>query len=156
MRITLSTPVAGHHAGIMARFDRELFEQLSPPGAKVDLIRFDGSETGDLVHIRLHLPLMPAQNWISKIVDHGSDDNTSWFVDEGKTLPWFLSAWQHRHVVKQEGDHSLIIDDIRFTAPLWLPDFLLYPVLWAQFAWRRPVYRRVFGVALPSSNISGT
>lgn len=145
MHLLLSTPVSGHHRDIMARFDRNLFEQLTPPGAKVDLIRFDGSETGNIVHLRLKMPLMPAQDWISEIVEHGSNDQESWFVDQGTTLPWFLSYWQHRHVVKKAGDHSEIIDDIRFKGPVWLPDFLMYPVLWAQFAWRKPVYKRIFG-----------
>lgn len=145
MHLLLSTPVTGHHRDIMSRFDRSLFEQLTPPGAKVDLVRFDGSETGNIVHLRLKMPLMPAQDWISEIVEHGSNDQESWFVDQGTTLPWFLSYWQHRHVVKKAGAHSEIIDDIRFKGPVWLPDFLMYPVLWAQFAWRKPVYQRIFG-----------
>lgn len=149
MRLFLSTPVSGHHTSIMSRFDRSLFQQLTPPGAQVDLVRFDGSTTGDTVHLRLKMPFMPAQDWISEIVEHGSTAQESWFVDQGTTLPWFLTYWRHRHVVKQSGDHSEIIDDIEFQGPTWLPDVLMYPILWAQFAWRKPIYRQIFG-AVPS------
>lgn len=129
----------------MARFDEALFRQLAPPGIRVELLRFDGSETGHRVHIRLYLPLFPAQDWISDIVEHGSNETESWFVDQGVTLPWFLSYWRHRHVVRLVGGGSEIVDDIEFRGPAWLPDLLLAPVLWAQFAWRKPIYRRVFG-----------
>ena len=94
MRLTIQTPVRGDYREVLARFDQTLFEQLTPPGAKVELLRFDGSETGDLVHIRLFLPLMRPQDWISEIVDHGTDAQQAWFVDEGRTLPWFLNSWQ--------------------------------------------------------------
>lgn len=145
MRLIIQTPVQGDYREVLARFDQALFEQLTPPGAKVELLRFDGSETGDLVHIRLFLPLMKPQDWVSEIVDHGTNEQQAWFVDEGRTLPWFLSQWQHRHVVRQADGHCVIVDDITFRGPVWLPDAALYPVLWLQFAARRPVYRRVFG-----------
>ncbi len=146
MKLILSTRVSGHHQDIIRGFNRGLFEQLTPPGAQVDLVRFDGSETGDIVHLRLSLPFMSAQDWISEIVDHGSDEQQSWFVDRGTKLPWFLNKWEHRHIVKQvDKSHCDIIDDIRYAGPTWLPDPFLYPVLWMQFAWRKPVYRKVFG-----------
>ncbi len=146
MRLRLQTRVAGTPPAIMARFDEALFRQLSPPGIKVELLQFDGSKTGDRVHIRLHLPLFQAHDWISDIVEHGSDNTKSWFVDQGSTLPWFLSFWRHQHIVRLADNGSEIIDDIEFKGPAWLPDFLLVPVLWLQFAWRKPIYRKVFGV----------
>ena len=36
----------------------------------------------------------------------------AWFIDQGTTLPSFLKAWHHRHVVEADGeDHAIIIDD---------------------------------------------
>jgi ligand-binding SRPBCC domain-containing protein len=146
MRIVIKTPVRGHYRTVMGHFTRELFEQLSPPGAKVDLVRFDGSHRGDVVHLRLKLFGVLEQDWISEITEDSTTPDRAWFVDEGRTLPFFLSQWQHRHVVENiDPEHSLIIDDIRFRSPFWLMDLLLYPVMYAQFAYRRPIYRRFFG-----------
>ena len=145
MNLKISTKVAGDHRVVMKGFTRDLFEQLTPPGIKVELVRFDGSETGDTVHLRLMMPLLPPQDWISEIVDHGSNEEKSWFVDKGTTLPWFLSFWEHHHLVENAEQGSVIIDDIRFKSASWIPDFLMYPILWLQFAGRKPVYKRVFG-----------
>ncbi len=145
MHLRITTPVAGNYLEIMARFDQSLFEALKPPFGKVELVRFDGSVTGDRVHIRLFLPLVAPQDWISEITDHGQNEQEAWFLDEGKTLPFFLSYWKHRHVVLNKGDHALIVDDITFLGNEWLPSWMLYPVLWMQFAARKSVYQRIFG-----------
>ena len=44
----------------------------------------------------------------------------------------------------KSGDGTEIVDDITYKTPTWLTDYLLYPVMWLQFAARKPVYRRVF------------
>lgn len=146
LRITLETIVKGNYRTIMDRFDRALFEQLAPPGAGVELVRFDGSQTGDIVHIRLSLLGVIKQDWISEIIAHGVDEEQAYFVDKGTKLPFFLAAWEHHHIVRAAGtSDSVLIDDIRFRTPFWLMDFLMYPILWAQFAYRKPIYRRIFG-----------
>ena len=146
-RIYLKTLVQGKPSAIMARFDKSLFEHLTPPGAGVKLLRFDGSKKGDQVHIQMSLMLgLIKQNWFAQITEDGENESSSWFVDEGTKLPFFLSKWRHRHVAEAAGpDSSYIIDDIHFRAPLMILDPFLYPVMWLQFAWRRPVYRKIFG-----------
>ncbi len=146
MNIKIETAVRGNYKEVLARFDRELFEQLSPPGAEVDLIRFDGSHKGDIVHLRLKLAGMIKQDWISEIVEEGEDDEKAWFVDQGTQLPFFLSKWKHRHIVRRQAEEeSLIVDDIHFEWHNPLLSGLLYPLLYAQFAYRAPIYRRFFG-----------
>ena len=142
----IHTLVKGNYQAVMAQFDRDLFEKLSPPGAGVDLVRFDGSKKGDVVHIRLKLFGFITQDWISDITDDGVTDEEAFFIDQGSTLPFFLTFWKHRHVVKiVGGDQSEIIDDIQFQTPWWIPGFLMYPIMWAQFAYRKPIYRKYFG-----------
>ena len=145
MNLLLKTPVQGDYTKLLARFDQDLFESLAPPGAQVELVRFDGSHKGDTVHIRLKLFGFLKQDWISEIVDEGQDDQRAWFVDRGTQLPFFLGFWEHHHIVERGDGHAVIVDDIRFKGPWWLPSFLLYPVLYLQFAYRKPIYRRVFG-----------
>ncbi|MEL6695835.1 MAG: hypothetical protein AAFP89_06320 [Bacteroidota bacterium] len=144
--IEINVPVKGNYQSVLAKFERELFEKLSPPGASVDLVRFDGSHKGDIVHIRLKLFGLIQQDWISEITEEGDDGQMAFFVDQGTQLPFFLSYWHHKHIVRKlSNDSSEIIDDIHFRTPWWLPGWLMYPVLWAQFAYRKPIYQKYFG-----------
>lgn len=145
MRIYLKTAVAGKPPEIIKAFDRSLFETLAPPGTPVELIRFDGSQKGDIVHIRLKLLGFIKQDWVSKITADHTSAEEAFFVDEGTQLPFFLGSWEHHHIVKAQGDHSVIIDDIRYKGPFFLITWLLYPALYLQFAWRKPIYRKIFG-----------
>lgn len=145
-KIFLKTRVQGRPADIMKRFDSSLFEKLSPPGAGVELLRFDGSKEGDQVQIRMSLLLgLIKQDWFAQITEDGSNEKEAWFVDEGVKLPFFLKQWRHRHVAQADGpEHSYIIDDIQYKSPFALLGWLLYPVMYLQFAYRKPIYRKVF------------
>ena len=144
MNIIIKTPVAGNYKEVFSKFDQNLFEALIPPGMKVDLVRFDGSSTGDTVHIRLSILGLIKQEWISKITeDHVSDDQ-AWFIDEGEELPGFLSFWKHRHIVRKSESGSIIIDNITYKTPFILLDWLIYPAIYLQFVYRKPIYRKYF------------
>lgn len=148
MRLRLETHVNQSLPAVWAGFNRTLFEQLSPPFPPVQVIRFDGCLRGDVVHLRLNF-LLFRQDWISLIVDQQTRDNEIYFVDQGTQLPFFLTFWQHRHrLIRVPGDvaggQTLIVDDVTFRTPFLLTDYLLYPLLWLQFAHRRPIYRRWF------------
>lgn len=144
MNIIIKTRVAGNYRDVFAKFDRELFEALTPPGMKVDLVRFDGSATGDIVHIRLSILGLIKQEWISKITEDRIEDDKAWFIDEGEKLPGFLSYWKHRHIVRKSESGSIIVDNITYKTPFILLDWLIYPALYLQFAYRKPVYRKFF------------
>jgi len=60
-------------------------------------------------------------------------------------LPFFLTVWHHKHLIEKAKEGSNIVDEITFNSPWFLPEFLLFPVLWFQFSYRKPIYRRVFG-----------
>lgn len=142
MNIRIATQVSGHFRDIMARFDRKLFEALAPPN--LEIVRFDGSRPGDLVHIRLRFPGF-ALEWVSRIVEAAENESEAWFIDEGDRLPFFLTSWRHVHRVAQAGPgQARIEDDISFSSPPWLPAWLVWPALYLQFAARRPLYRRFF------------
>ncbi len=143
MRITLRTQVNQDYKTVYARFDKDLFVALKPPLMPLQLKRFDGSKTGDEVHIRLGMWRL-AQDWNARIVEDGINDEEAYFIDEGIKLPFFLKTWQHRHRILRNDSGAIIIDDIHYTTPTRLTDYLLYPVMWLQFAARKPVYRRYF------------
>lgn len=145
MHVTLRTAVSRPPAVVMAGFTRELFVALAPPFPRLRLLRFDGCHTGDRVEIELDT-LVKRLSWTSLIVDDGvQPDSTHFFVDEGQVLPPPLRFWRHRHLI-QPGPNggSVIVDALEYRTASPLLDALIYPAMWAQFAWRRPIYRRWF------------
>ena len=145
MHVTLRTAVAQPPARVMAGFTRALFVALAPPFPRLRVLRFDGCNTGDQVEIELDT-LVTRLRWTSLIVDNGQlPDGTHFFVDEGRILPPPLRFWRHRHLI-EPGPHggSVIVDALEYRTASPLLDALLYPAMWAQFAWRKPIYRRWF------------
>lgn len=144
MRICITTAVKAPYQEVVQKFDQSLFQALSPPFPRLYLLRYDGNQPGDEVHVRLHFGFFH-QTWKSRITAYESETGKIYFVDEGFGLPFFLRYWRHQHEIRQHGTGSLIVDDITFRAPNRLLDYLCYPVLYLQFAYRKPIYRRYFG-----------
>ena len=144
MKIKLKTPVAQHYLAVLEGFDRDLFTALSPPFPKLTILRFDGSAPGDQVAIELAVGPF-RRRWTSLITERQITDQAAWFVDEGQELPGPLRFWRHQHLITHHGTHSVIHDLIEFRSNSTVLDLLLYPIMYAQFALRGPVYRRVFG-----------
>ena len=145
MHLILRTVVPQSPAQVMAGFTRELFLALAPPFPKLRLLRFDGCHTGDQVEIELDT-IVKRLRWTSLIVEDGQlPDGTHFFVDEGQILPLPLRYWRHRHLLEPGPDGScVIIDNLEYRTGSRLLDTLVYPAMWAQFAWRQPIYRRWF------------
>ena len=145
MHVTLRTAVSQPPAVVMAGFTRELFVALAPPFPRLRLLRFDGCHSGDRVEIELDT-LVKRLSWTSLIVDDGTQpDGTHFFVDEGQVLPPPLRFWRHRHLIQPcPNGGSVIVDALEYRTASRLLDALIYPAMWAQFAWRRPIYRRWF------------
>lgn len=144
MRIILKTYVEQTPENVFEGFDQNLFIKLKPPGIGLKLIRFDGCEKGSIVELQLNFGLFK-QRWKSTVTDFAKTAEEIYFVDEaeGKDLPFFLKKWKHRHRLVREGNGTYIIDEIEYTSPFGL-NLLMYPALWMQFAWRKPIYRKTF------------
>lgn len=146
MNIKLETKVKGNHKEVMARFGRALFEALAPRLGKMEIVEFTGSKKGDRVHIRFLKPLKA--EWVSVITEDAANDEEAYFTDEGVQLPFPLSFWKHKHIVRQiTADTSCIIDDITFRGPNVLITLLLYPAIFLGFYPRKKIYRSYFGKA---------
>ncbi|GAB3331280.1 hypothetical protein GCM10027429_09430 [Marivirga atlantica] len=144
MHLLLKTKVDQNYLKVKEGFNEDLFTSLNPPFPPVELKEFGGSEEGDIVHLRLNF-IFFKQDWISEITYDRTNIEIFEFIDEGKKLPFFLKYWKHHHkVLKLDNNTSEIVDDITFKSPFKLMDYLLYPVLWLQFAYRKPIYRRLF------------
>ena len=82
--------------------------------------------------------------WTSTITDDQANENEAFFVDEGTELPFFFKAWKHKHLMSREGDGTVITDAIEYKTPFVIFDWLMYPLLYLQFIYRGPIYRKVF------------
>lgn len=143
MRIKIETKVQASLNEVKAGFTDELFLKLNPPFPPVKLEKFDGCKTGDQVVIILNFILFK-QTWISDITEDKEENGSWYFVDQGTKLPFFLSKWRHHHGVKSESIGSKIIDDITYSTGTLLTDLIIYPLLYGQFLYRKPIYKKVF------------
>lgn len=124
-------------------FNQKLFTSLTPPGLKLQVVRFDGCSPGDVVHVLVGSALL-RQNWVSQITAEEWRENEWFFIDEGKQLPWPIKRWKHLHRVVALGDKSsMIVDDIHYECA-WGLTLLVYPFLWLSFAVRPSRYRKFF------------
>ncbi|MBE0638372.1 MAG: hypothetical protein IH598_07625 [Bacteroidales bacterium] len=143
MRIRLVSEVNRPFDWVSGHFDKELFVFLLPPPFVARLIRYDGSDPGNLVHIRFLLPWR--SDWISKIISSKRNTEAFEFVDIGEKLPFGLKTWKHQHIVKKLNEkQSQIIDDMSFSTCCKIFDLLIYPVLYLAFSPRKQLYKRYF------------
>ncbi|MGY6741633.1 MAG: SRPBCC family protein [Cecembia sp.] len=145
MKINISTPVQQDYLTVKEGFNENLFLKLNPPFPPVKLLRFDGSSKGDRVILELNF-LLFKQQWVSDITEDHTDANEIYFIDKGTKLPFFLKEWKHKHRIINAGTHSIIRDEITFQAPAGILTILLYPVLFLQFLYRKPIYKKIFRV----------
>lgn len=143
MKIIIKTKVEQDYLEVKEGFTKDLFLKLNPPFPPVKLLRFDGCRRGDKVSLELNFILFK-QIWTSIITSDRTDEAEFFFVDEGKKLPFFLRFWKHKHRVLRQESGSLIVDEINFSARLKILSPLLYPALYAQFWYRKPIYKKIF------------
>lgn len=141
--LIFKTPVTSSMNTVRDGFNLELFKALKPPGVQLEVARFDGCKKGDEVHLKVGLGIKV--EWISLITEDSETENEWSFVDEGKKLPFPLTAWRHHHRVVKDGEGSIIIDDISYSCGFSLITKLMKPILYLQFVGRGSIYRRIFG-----------
>lgn len=144
MKIRFETIVHQNFEKVVKGFDQQLFEALKPPLVDMKLERYDGSTKGDIVSLEINIFGMRSK-WVSVITSNGEDQDSKWFVDEGETLPAPLKKWHHRHTIERISEFkSKIIDDIDYRCANKAIELAVYPALYAQFAYRIPVYKKYF------------
>jgi len=143
MKLIIETQVEQEYLQVKKGFDESLFTKLSPPFPPVKLLRFDGSSKGDLVSLELNF-IFFKQKWTSEIIEDQTNEKEFYFVDKGTELPFFLKNWTHKHRIIKKGKNSIIRDEIDYQSPFLLLTWLLYPAMLLQFAYRKPIYKRIF------------
>lgn len=145
MRIVIKTEVEKPLKEVFSAFDEKLFLKLSPPFPPVKLLRFDGCKPKDEVHLELSFILFK-QQWVSFIVSANESANEIYFIDEGIKLPFFLKKWKHKHLLQKQNSNTVIIDDIQYTTGFLITDAIVFPLLFLQFLYRKPIYKKYFSI----------
>ena len=143
MKITIETHVRQSYLQVKEGFNESLFKKLSPPFPPVKLLQFDGSSKGDLVSLELNF-IFFKQKWTSEITEDQTNDQEFYFIDQGVELPFFLNKWTHKHRIIKDGENSIIRDEINYQAPFLILSWLLFPAMLLQFAYRKPIYKKIF------------
>ena len=126
-----------------------MLEALAPPWVKLFIKKFDGSKIGDHVILEVIFLGLISQHWENRVINSFESNEECFFIDEGVVMPFPIVFWKHTHRISGSGDKSLISDEIEFRCRSKLIAFIFYPILWIQFFWRKPVYRRYFGNRRP-------
>lgn len=143
MNIKIITKVNKDYKTVYKGFSRDLLEKLTPPVIKFELLKFDGSKKGDDIHILLYI-LGIKQLWITHITEESHDLEEIYFIDESSKMPFFLKSWKHKHRILKYKNGSKIIDEISYKTPFLLLDYLIYPIMYSQFYYRKHIYKREF------------
>lgn len=126
----------------MAGFNADLFKYLLPPLGLVSLVRYDGQQPGNIIHLRFNLLFNDFKVVIKEVWTSGREYR---FVDRGLIMPFGMTFWQHTHRVVSIGNNqSAIIDQIEFKTKWIITDLLLYPFLILGFFPRKWLYKRYY------------
>jgi ligand-binding SRPBCC domain-containing protein len=143
MHFSIRTKVNQAPPQVIAGFDVVLFKSLATPFPSLKVLLFEGCKAGDWVKIELNF-IFFRQTWESLVTEDNESEAEIYFIDEGKKLPFFLRYWQHKHRVLSDAQGSQIIDDITYRSPFRFLDYVLFPMMYFQFYYRKPIYRRRF------------
>lgn len=144
MNLLIKTRLPLNYREVLKGFTVDLFKALKPPLLPLEVERFDGCKVNDEVHLRVG-PLK--QKWVSLITSDFDSNKECGFIDEGKVIPFPLKYWHHTHrIVNISQDQSEIQDDIEYSTGIILLDYVLYPVLYVQFAIRPKAYKKYFNL----------
>lgn len=138
MKIYIKTPIPKNFKEVFSLFNEELFVALKPPMVNLVVERFDGCHKGNEVHLKIN-----GRRWVSHITKYSEDADEIYFIDIGAIIPPPLKSWKHTHRIVRTGENSCeVIDDIEYSTGSTLLDKAMYPVFFAMFSLRRPIYKR--------------
>lgn len=150
MKFTVISSVPGIEPQNVYRvFTNELLTALSPPFAKPVTRHYGGNRPGNRLHFTLRTPL-GRKDWKGKVTEEGHTETEIYFVDEGLEMPFGLTHWRHKHRLLKTPTGTQIRDEVQFETKNSLLTALLFPVLWAQFLYRKPLYAKTIKRMLAS------
>lgn len=138
----IRTTIGASMPFVWSKFNESLLKKISPPFPKVNIQRFDGCKTGDLVILEINLIFIQVI-WSSEITYAKQDSNQSVFIDEGIKVPFGINLWKHEHsIIKIDESRCYIQDFITYKTSNVFLDIILFPFLWGMIFYRKPFYQK--------------
>ena len=105
---------------------------------------YQGNQVGNEIHLMMMFPWK--SKWVSKIIEVSEKSNVEkFFIDKGIVLPFGLTYWEHKHIVRQKSVNELEIEDaIRLDAKNILLTIFFKLIFIVQFKARRKKYKIFF------------
>lgn len=142
MRFTVTSDVRGvSPREAYSVFTDQLLTTLSPPFAKPVTRLYEGNRPGHRLHFILHTPL-GAKTWTGKVTEEQVSEAEIYFIDEGAEMPFGLTYWRHKHRLIKTNEGTRIRDEVQFETKNSFLAFFLFPVLWFQLLYRKPMYEK--------------
>lgn len=143
MQITVSTRLNQPLNTVKDGFGEALLAQLTPPGIRLSMIRFDGIYAGARMHFRIS-QLLGTWNWEGVIEQKKENDRMLVFTDKGLQLPPGLKSWHHTHAILRQNDSTVIIDRVRFSGKNIFFTMFWWMAVSVMLGVRPPRYRKYF------------
>lgn len=143
MQFSIKSVVEAEYNVVASNFERPLFTHLLPKFPLTRLVKFEGSENGDLVCVQLEL-FGKVLDWDSEIIQKKVYDHETNFTGQGRKLPFFLIYWEHRHRIIRKHQGTVILDEIYYKSPNIILEILIFPFLYLGFYGRKKGYVSFF------------
>jgi ligand-binding SRPBCC domain-containing protein len=145
MKFTINCVVSQNKEEVWSQFNESLLKKLSPPFPGFEILYYEGQKKGDKLAFELDFILFK-QKWESIILEDFESDKENYFVDsENGGLPMGLKKWHHKHrIIKLVNEKTMIRDEISFSTKYTFLDFLIFPLIYSQFLFRIPLYKKAF------------
>lgn len=142
MKFTVNSSVRGiDPQTVYGVFNDRLLTALSPPLAKPLTKQYGGNRPGDRLHFVLRTPL-GAKDWTGQVTEESRTESEIYFVDEGHQMPFGITRWKHKHRLIKTSFGTQIRDEVQFDAKNSLLAVFLFPAIWLQFLYRKPLYEK--------------
>jgi ligand-binding SRPBCC domain-containing protein len=138
--IILSSTFKADFREVKENFNKNLFEFLLPKIPPSKILRYDGHELRDEIHL-----IVAKQKWVSIISQVSETQDEYSFTDSGRELPFPITHWKHKHrVLRLNEKEVVIIDEIQYECKNEILTKAFYPILLAQFSLRINQYKNYF------------
>ena len=108
----------------------------------VKIIEWSGIQNQKLAYFKLWL-----FGWKTFKVKHQEyklNDNELSFIDKGVVLPLGIKSWKHKHIIKRDGNNTIIKDLVYFSHSNFYIGYLLFPILMFPIIIRILLYKIYF------------
>lgn len=121
MKIEVKHKISGDLKTQFKKMNKELFKFLNPKFIPLKIDVFEEISKNSIFKLRILF-----FKWNGVVSEYVIGDNESYFVDEGVILPFPLTKWRHKHILKKIDNQLFLIEDVEVDSYLVFQPFVKY------------------------------